>query len=282
VNAQAPRAAIAAIAAIEFAIRDDAPREFLNAWLHGDFDVIQREWPEVPKEVFAAMVTPETAQVLAEQHRAPKDYTVEQLRAAFCRYLGREATNSDKDLTAAFVFASGFRAGFSLGMDRDEDLRASGVYTGGFQAGVDLAKTKARANQTGAPSAPLAKTIALPEHITVADLAYRLSVKISVVLTELLRGGCSATVSQALDREAAEFVAHGLGWQVRPAQGDESAEATGEPACECRVRPAHQCPGAWEPGCDLGSNPQFARVASPQASDAVDAALSLQRAKDQA
>jgi hypothetical protein len=106
----------------------------------------------------------------------------------------------------------------------------------------------------GTPSAPPARTIALPECITVADLAYRLSVKSSGVLTELLRGGCSATVNQALDREAAAFVAEGLGWQVCPAQSDGAPEAADEPACECRVRPAHQCPGAWEPGCDLGSN----------------------------
>lgn len=42
-----------AIAAIKFALQDDEPKAFLDAWLHGDFDVIRREWPEAPESVFA-------------------------------------------------------------------------------------------------------------------------------------------------------------------------------------------------------------------------------------
>jgi hypothetical protein len=29
--------------------------------------------------------------------------------------------------------------------------------------------------------------------------------------------------------------------------------------CSCGDRPADQCPGEWEPGCDLGNNPKHAR-----------------------
>jgi hypothetical protein len=42
----------AAVAAIEYAMHDDDPKAFLNAWMHGDFDVIRREWDDVPDEVF--------------------------------------------------------------------------------------------------------------------------------------------------------------------------------------------------------------------------------------
>ena len=31
--------------------------------------------------------------------------------------------------------------------------------------------------------------------------------------------------------------------------------------CACKDRPATECPGEWEPGCDLGNNPKFVRVA---------------------
>jgi hypothetical protein len=37
-----------------------------------------------------------------------------------------------------------------------------------------------------------------------------------------------------------------------------------EPAlCHCKDRPADQCPGEWEPGCDLGNNEKHIRVAEP-------------------
>lgn len=51
-------------------------------------------------------------------------------------------------------------------------------------------------------------------------------------------------------------------------------------ACQCGVRHAAGCPGAWEPGCDLGNNPDHVRVASAEASAAVDKALGIDRAAD--
>jgi hypothetical protein len=41
-----------AVAAIEFALEDDSPMEFLRCWFYGDFDAIRREWPDAPEEVF--------------------------------------------------------------------------------------------------------------------------------------------------------------------------------------------------------------------------------------
>ena len=33
--------------------------------------------------------------------------------------------------------------------------------------------------------------------------------------------------------------------------------------CQCGVRAANECPGAWEPGCDLGANPDHAVAVAP-------------------
>ena len=33
--------------------------------------------------------------------------------------------------------------------------------------------------------------------------------------------------------------------------------------CMCKDRPAKDCPGEWEPGCDLGSNEKFCRGVTP-------------------
>lgn len=39
---------------------------------------------------------------------------------------------------------------------------------------------------------------------------------------------------------------------------DALRAALAEP-CPCGDRPAAQCPGEWEPNCDLGNNPAYAR-----------------------
>lgn len=48
----ATSAAHAAIAAIEFALKDDDGLIFLQLWNDGEFDVIRAEWENVPDEVF--------------------------------------------------------------------------------------------------------------------------------------------------------------------------------------------------------------------------------------
>ena len=34
--------------------------------------------------------------------------------------------------------------------------------------------------------------------------------------------------------------------------------------CKCGTRLWHECPGAWEPGCDLGANEAHAKLHEPQ------------------
>ncbi len=39
----------------------------------------------------------------------------------------------------------------------------------------------------------------------------------------------------------------------------EMADSEQPEQCSCGDRPKNQCPGEWEPGCDLGNNPKYAR-----------------------
>ncbi|QBQ74760.1 hypothetical protein BcepSauron_380 [Burkholderia phage BcepSauron] len=58
----------AAVEAIKFAIGQGLDGlSFLNAWLHGDFDEIRRDWPEAPEDVYPVTESepPETAYRLA-------------------------------------------------------------------------------------------------------------------------------------------------------------------------------------------------------------------------
>lgn len=47
--------------------------------------------------------------------------------------------------------------------------------------------------------------------------------------------------------------------------------------CSCGVRPIGECPGEWEPGCDLGANELHVTVHEPseQLKEAVDQAPDL-------
>ncbi len=103
----------AAIAAIEFALRDSEPKAFLEAWLHGDYEVIRREWPEAPQEVFEAMVTPENVIDMTQALQQRATYRGRDVSDAFARYLGREPQDEELQMDRAFWFASGFQAGFS-------------------------------------------------------------------------------------------------------------------------------------------------------------------------
>ncbi|MCZ4337633.1 hypothetical protein [Shewanella colwelliana] len=47
-----PSESRASIAAIEYALNNDEGQEFLRCWLHGDFDALRKEWPNVPDTVF--------------------------------------------------------------------------------------------------------------------------------------------------------------------------------------------------------------------------------------
>jgi hypothetical protein len=47
-----PKDTNAAVAAVAYALETDEGMAFLRAWNYGDFDVIRREWPDAPKEVF--------------------------------------------------------------------------------------------------------------------------------------------------------------------------------------------------------------------------------------
>src|SRR5207248_93812 len=57
-----------------------------------------------------------------------------------------------------------------------------------------------------APTEPVVREIAVPETITVGELAHRMSVKAAEVIKALMKLGTMATINQALDQESAMIV----------------------------------------------------------------------------
>jgi translation initiation factor IF-2 len=74
------------------------------------------------------------------------------------------------------------------------------------------------------PTEPTKREVLLPESITVAELAQKMSIKATEVIKALMQMGSMVTINQVLDRDTATIVAEELGHTVKEAQ-PENPEA---------------------------------------------------------
>jgi translation initiation factor IF-2 len=72
-----------------------------------------------------------------------------------------------------------------------------------------------------APSEPQIKDVHVPETITVADLAHKMSVKSSEVIKQLMKLGQMVTINQVLDQETAMIVVEEMGHKAYAAKLDD-------------------------------------------------------------
>src|SRR5207302_8176722 len=92
-----------------------------------------------------------------------------------------------------------------------------------------------------APTEPVVREIAVPETITVGELAHRMSVKAAEVIKALMKLGTMATINQVLDQETAMIVVEEMGHKAKPAKLDDPesylVETDAHPAAEALPRP---------------------------------------------
>jgi translation initiation factor IF-2 len=76
---------------------------------------------------------------------------------------------------------------------------------------------------TGQPvqTGPLVRDIFVPETITVADLAHKMSVKAAEVIKALMKLGSMVTINQVIDQETAMIVVEEMGHKAKAAKLDE-------------------------------------------------------------
>src|SRR4051812_12894776 len=80
----------------------------------------------------------------------------------------------------------------------------------------------AAAEQTSfAPAEPLVREVAVPETITVGELAHRMSVKAAEVIKALMKLGTMATINQVLDQETAMILVEEMGHKAKAAKLDD-------------------------------------------------------------
>lgn len=74
------------------------------------------------------------------------------------------------------------------------------------------------------PTAPIVREVAIPETITVSDLAQKMSVKAAELIKILMKLGIMATINQPLDQETATLVVEEAGHKAKP-QSEKDIEA---------------------------------------------------------
>ena len=110
-------------------------------------------------------------------------------------------------------------------VDDDDDAAALGVIT---RPSVRRRKKSgkpqlAERHQFKKPTAPVVREVEVPESISVADLAQRMSVKAADLVKMLFKQGMMVTINQMLDRDTAMLLVEEMGHRAVEAQ-DKSAE----------------------------------------------------------
>jgi translation initiation factor IF-2 len=97
-------------------------------------------------------------------------------------------------------------------------------------------KTKMRAGGSAAaagkhgferPTAPVVREVALPETVTVGELAQKMAVKAPEVIKALMGMGVMATINQVLDRDTATLVVEELGHVAKPMRAEDIEQELG-------------------------------------------------------
>ncbi len=182
----------------------------------------------------AAQAAAEAAKAPAAKAKAPGEGTLHRPAAK----PGEKARTVKKSGTAFQEEAARRRA-----------LKLRGDVTGGAPAATGWRQPKVghrRHDEEGgevgaaAPAGPIVREVSIPETITVADLAHKMSVKAAELIKALMKLGQMVTINQVLDQETAMILVEEMGHKAIPAKLDDpdallaEAEAT---SAEAEPRP---------------------------------------------
>jgi translation initiation factor IF-2 len=135
---------------------------------------------------------------------------------------------------------------------RDDSVRRRAIKTrgdlgggvGGWHGPRGAGQRKTQLSEQpafAAPSEPVVREIAVPETITVGELAHRMAVKAAEVIKVLMKLGSMVTINQVLDQETAMIVVEELGHTAKLAKLDDPeaylSETQGAHVAEFQPRP---------------------------------------------
>ncbi|QDQ27374.1 translation initiation factor IF-2 [Chitinimonas arctica] len=116
--------------------------------------------------------------------------------------------------------------GWGDGAKRRGGLKTRGGDTGGAwksgkKGGRNRGGNDDNAHAFQAPTEPISREIDVPETVSVADLAHKMSVKAAEVIKVLMKMGMMVTINQVLDQETAMIVVEEMGHQALAARLDD-------------------------------------------------------------
>lgn len=166
-------------------------------------------------------VTEKKEEVASPQPTAPKRdakapstekasfYEEEKPRPGVKKKKGRDDRRSLDKMLRDYTTATADEESYT---DSGHRRRKSGKKTGASsgRAGASLEHSFAK------PTAPVIKEVQIPETITVADLAAKMSVKAAEVIKAMMKMGAMATINQVLDQETATIVVEEMGHTPKP------------------------------------------------------------------
>ena len=94
-------------------------------------------------------------------------------------------------------------------------------WRGGGKSGARQSRHQDDRQAFQAPTEPIVREVHIPETITVADLAHKMSVKATEVIKALMKMGSMVTINQVLDQETAMIIVEEMGHKALAAKLDD-------------------------------------------------------------
>lgn len=112
---------------------------------------------------------------------------------------------------------------------KDESAKRRGLKTRGETGGADgwrgrkdhARRSEGTQHQFSLPTEPMVREVMVPETITVANLAQRMSVKAAEVIKALMKLGSMVTINQVLDQDTAMILVEEMGHVAKRAKLDD-------------------------------------------------------------
>ncbi|MDQ6621002.1 MAG: translation initiation factor IF-2 [Pseudomonadota bacterium] len=139
--------------------------------------------------------------------------------------------------------------GFQEEAARRRALKLRGDVTGGAGAGGWRQPKVGRhrhdeegADGANAAAGPVTREITVPETISVADLAHKMSVKAAEVIKSLMKLGQMVTINQVLDQETAMILVEEMGHKAKPAKLDDLDALLEQSGADAHAAESHPRP----------------------------------------
>ena len=115
----------------------------------------------------------------------------------------------------------GNKAPGTLGRGGNQGRGGNAWKMGGKKGDKRHAPSSDEAHSFNAPTEPVVREVHIPETISVADLAHKMSVKATEVIKTLMKMGSMVTINQVLDQDTAMIVVEEMGHQAVAAKLDD-------------------------------------------------------------